>query len=159
MQPPQAGALCWPIRGSDITAIIGHLDWRKDGDSHVVLLSPIEYQLDCGRIVICERGFKYDGGSIPRPFHSLCCPFGTSADHAFCLHDRLYHGHRDLHESSFTRLQSDEAMLEVMLHCDTPEHVAYGAYTAVRAAGLAAWQTEEEREAWNTTDNHEFMDQ
>jgi len=142
-----------------MTNIIGHLDWRKTGDDEVTLLSPIEYQLDSGRIVICERGFKYDGGSVPRPFHSLVCPFGTAADSGFCLHDRLYYGHRDLSEQQFTRLQADEAMLEMFLHCDVPDHIAYGVYTGVRAGGLAAWQTEAERIEWNAADNHEWLDQ
>ena len=142
-----------------MTSIIGELDWRKDGDSHVKLLSPIEYQLDCGRIVMAERGFRYDGGSIPPPFRSLVCPFGSAADHGFCLHDRLYKGHRDLQERSFTRLQADEAMLEVFLHCGVPSHIAYGVYTGVLAGGLAAWQTEAEKIQWDMHEDKTFLDQ
>ena len=50
-------------------------------------------------------------------------------------------------------------MLELLNHLSVSEHIAYGAYTAVRAGGLSAFQTEAEKEAWNATDDHEWLDQ
>jgi hypothetical protein len=142
-----------------MTQIIGELDMRKDGDEHVKLLSPMEFQLNCGRIVMCERGFRFDGGSIPAPFRAIVCPFGSRADRGWLLHDRIYFGHRNLHEQQFTRLQADEAMLEMLLYLDVGEHIAYGAYAAVRGGGLTSWQTEEEKLEWGVRENHEYLDQ
>ena len=142
-----------------MTQIIGQIDVRKASDTTFRLLSPVEFQLNSGRIVIAERGFTFDGGSIPSIFRSIVCPFGSAADAAWLCHDRIYAGHRDLSEQRFTRLQADEAMLELLLYLNVPDHISYGAYTAVRAGALDSWWTEEERTEWESREDHEFLDQ
>ena len=140
-------------------SILGALDIRKHGDTRFKLLSPVEFQLDNGKIVIAERGFIYDSGSIPPPFRTIVCPFGTRADLAWLCHDRIYYGHRDKDEHNFTRLEADSAMLELLIYLEVPDYIAYGAYTAVRAGALESWMNPQEHEEWERKEDHEYLDQ
>lgn len=131
-----------------MTAVIGELDLRKKGATHWTHLSPIEFQLDSGKVVICEKGFTLDFGSIPRLFWSITPPIGTIADLAWDIHDRIYWGHRENGETNFTRLEADNAMLELHHHLGTSELVAHGSWTAVRGGGQLSWMNPAERWAW-----------
>ena len=142
-----------------MTQILGSLDLHKASDDEFTLLSPVEFQLDSGRIVIAERGFTFDGGSVPAPLRSIVCPFGSAADMAWLCHDRLYWGHRENAETSWTRLEADDAMLELHHHLRVPEHIAHGSWTAVRAGGRSSWMTAYEKLEWDYREGHEYLDQ
>ena len=142
-----------------MTRVVGGLDWRKTGDEEVMLLSPVEFVLDSGRIVIAEKGFTYDGGSVPKVFRNIISPFGTCADWGWCLHDRLYAGHRELGEMDWTRREADLAMLEMLQYKGVADLVAYGAFAAVRGGASQAWMSRDERKDWDEREElDEYLD-
>ena len=121
--------------------------WRKKSDEELALLSPIEYRLNSGKILIAETGFAYDGKSGPGLSDALIAPFGTRADHAWAFHDRGYYGHRELGETDWTREEVDDGMLELLLFLEVDEIEARMMWVVVRAGGLASWETEAEKQS------------
>ena len=137
--------------------ILGELIIKKAGDSEWELQSPIEFRLANGRIAIAQKGFTLDFGSTGI-FGGASPPLGSGADWGYCLHDLLYASHR-AGDTTWTRKDADAAMREMHLFKGVSPILCEAIHAAVRAGGLSAWQTEEEREAWNMTNQHEFMDQ
>ena len=120
--------------------------WRKKGDEELALLSPIEYRLNSGKILIAETGFAYDGKSGPRLSDALIAPFGTRADHAWAFHDRGYYGHKILGETDWTRKEVDDGMKELLLFLGVEPVTVEVVYWAVRAGALESWETEAEKQ-------------
>jgi hypothetical protein len=141
-----------------MTEILGKLQWEKSGDEHVILLSPIEYRLNSGKILIAEKGFRYDGKSGAKVFDAVIPPFGSRGDHAFCFHDRGYYGHRVLEETNFTREEVDDGMLEILLYLKVNEVKARAVWSVVRAGGEASWMNPVEQLAMADDGDQEFRD-
>jgi hypothetical protein len=128
-----------------MTAILGPLHLAKVDDTHFGVLSPIEFRLDSGKIVMAEVGFGYDGKSGAKMMDAIVPPFGSRGDMAWLLHDRIYFGHRELGETNFTRAEADAAMKEVLVYLGVEEYIIHGSYAAVRAGGLESWMNLAER--------------
>lgn len=122
-----------------MTDIYGTLEIMKLPDGKWELLSSPIFLLNSGKTIKPIPGFVYDGGSVPQVFWSIgLTPVGTNADMAFLLHDWLYAQSRNGSEH-FTRMEADNAMLEIMEFSGVPEHIAIGAWCVVRAASGEYW--------------------
>jgi hypothetical protein len=121
-----------------VTIVNGSLVIRKEGPNRWSFMSPMLATLDNGRLIEIETGFTCDFGSIPDPFRVIVPPLGSVSDVAWGFHDKLYKMSRE-GDRNWTRAEADDAMLELLLYLGTPEHIAWGAWTAVRAGAGSTW--------------------
>ena len=125
-----------------MTQILGQLDVRKirGVKRRFLALTDVEYVLNNGTRRLCRKHLEYDGGSVPQIAWSFAgCPFGGPGDDGYRLHDDWYEESRRVLLPPEQRIEADNGMLELHLYCGMEPVVAYGIYTAVRAASWRFW--------------------
>ncbi len=94
-----------------------------------------------GKRVYVEKGFEFDGASIPKLFRFFLEPTGLLLLGGL-LHDCIYqrtHLMVDTEEISLTRAEADVVFWRVNLHVNGVVSAAYASYYMVRLFGWAAW--------------------
>jgi hypothetical protein len=98
--------------------------------------------------IFINKGFEYDGASVPRMAWSLS---GLRPDGliraAALVHDWLYTNHyseyqttRGFNKIGCCRKEADDIFLKIMLEAGMKKYRAKTAYWAVRMFGRAAWK-------------------
>lgn len=115
-----------PFVGKDLAV-------RTADGREVVLLEPLVYVHDDGRVTTIPAGSTSDGGSTPQLSWSLgFTPFGCGW-RAFIAHDWLYR------KTYLPRDYCDSALLEMLLSLGMPSSEALIIYGAVRVGGRIAF--------------------
>lgn len=107
----------------------------QDDGIHWRVLEEFDYEmgkLGSGNLIHVPAGFETDFGSIPRIFWNIINPIGK-AGKAYVLHDRLYS------VQDYTRLESDNILLEAMEALKVNFFQRHIVYRAVRMFGWLAW--------------------
>jgi hypothetical protein len=100
-----------------------------------ILLEDVVYHvgsLNSTDKIVIPKGFKWDGGSVPRIFWNIVDPWG-SASKAYLLHDWLYH------TQERSRLVSDAILMEAMEVLGVSFLKRKIIYRGVRLGGWVAW--------------------
>lgn len=96
---------------------------------------PMDYEigsLGSGEKITVPKGQKTDFGSVPQALWWLISPIGL-ATRAFVLHDYLYTVQK------YSRLKSDQVLLEAMGVLSVPWLRRHAIYRGVRMGGFIAW--------------------
>ena len=85
-------------------------------------------------LICVPKGFRTDGASIPRIFHSIIGPYGSYFPAAI-VHDFLYRQASDEFYGDITRAMADRIFLDAMQTLSTPWPIRRAMWFAVRLAG------------------------
>ena len=128
------------------------------------VVEPFRFTSNTGLIVDVPAGFETDLASVPDVFQSLVPKLSYYSQPAV-VHDLLYFRHRSGADTSTTRLQADRILLEgcriKAAQFDVPLHARRNQliYRGVRAGGLYAWMTPQEKQYFESDNNdHPAMD-
>lgn len=91
------------------------------------------YILDSGEEIFIEKGFVFDGASIPKGFRNTVSPVGVLYLAGLC-HDKKYYS-----PEGMTRKEADELFLQVAQETNELTILNKICYGLLRAAGWIAW--------------------
>ena len=90
-----------------------------------------------GKTFVVQKGFEFDGASVPRLFRiSACSPLDPEAVRGSCAHDWIY---RTL-PPGWTRAEADLMLLCFLIEDGMPVRRALKIYMGVRLGGWVAWR-------------------
>ena len=91
------------------------------------------YTLDTGEKIFIEKGFVFDGASIPKGFRTIVSPVGVLFI-AGIVHDKKY-----VCPEGMTRKEADELFLTVANETNELTILNRTCYVLLRVAGWKAW--------------------
>lgn len=118
---------------------LGNGLWRLDRD-----VQHADAVLGC--TLFARKGYEFDLASVPRPVWPVIAPFELSIL-APLFHDLIYEFQGNPPAEmvapfrTFARQDADDLFLRLMILEEVPRWKRVAAYTAVRAAGWAYWNT------------------
>ena len=113
---------------------------EKIDDQRFILLEKVTAFSLCYRITI-NKGFDFDGASIPKPLWSIIgSPFTGNYVMAALFHDGLYAG------EVLDRKVCDDIFLDLMKQYKVSYVKRYAMYLAVRLGGGKVWKEHTEKE-------------
>lgn len=124
--------------------VIYRHNWKSDSKWRRFELCN-EFELKIGSLIILfEKGFQWDGSSVPSWLHWWLRPFGKF-DIAYLLHDKLYQCCGSINGYTLSRKRVDKLMLEIALELVDTKQISlrridhYLRYYVVRLVGWYLW--------------------